>query len=1540
MVIRRTLIGLFCGIPFVTSYGQGFCDVTEQALLNPSFELQADGSAFTAPIAKTITTLYGWTVPTPQEQSIANATSREVGFTSDKGGVVPSNGSFFFWNRKGWGSASGSLSTTTRTLEAGKYYVVFDYKAADYSNNNNQSNNGTTLQLVVSSTDGTVLVSATEARRSYSVANNGANPGADTYMKDSPWVPMGTMFTMPSDGKAVITVNQKLVNSGRSDVCYDNFRLYRVYDSGGSNITSFPLDITGTLANPSFEAGASGDSWQKYSYNGWTVAKTDGDILATSGESFVSVYGQQLHGLRIFNAWDGSATTSKRLSQTVSGLPIGKYRLSATVTGYTGNQFALFAGKTTQQVTVENQDAVQTVTLDFEKGNTSDLEVGIDATVFFKADNFRLEYLGYDDDIQEDESDQIKKAVTVKTAVDYTISSATPFAEEGSIDLCNDQATIIFTALKPSSVISSWLSYVKINGNAAVNGSNCQVRMYNNGAIILPYGDNCHPLTVYDGDNQTGASSSDFGLENSGGYMNTMSSSQLNNRVRSFRLKRGYMVTFSLQPEGRGYSRCFIADKSDLLVNLPPLMSGRVSSYRVFKWNSASKKGVASTTDRSVINKVNAKWCYTWNVGEDMGPDVECVPNHLYEDWPSSAACGNATWSPHLKTNNEPLNPQDDHPQTLNDILNNWQNLMRTGLRLCSPSSWDGSPSFMKEFLDAIDARGWRCDIVDLHCYWTEDQYNNLASLHNQYKRPLWISEFLWGASWNNNGIFASKKTDENRTVMGRILDRMNGWDYVERYAYWNSDQWFSRIVNTDDGWVTPLGEYYRDMDTGTGYNAANEYVPTAPPQSDPSNLKGNANVSAGTVKLTWHDDNGELNRSMAIERLDGSSWKQVYAVTSLADGASDYSSEVTGVMGDQFRVCVVDYNGGSRYSNVLTVPVTIASEGVPAMQVTFNGKTLYLGGNMIQNGDFDYGLLNWNGGDGNAATWPSFKVHDVAGIDNGAHIQAYTNQGAGEAGSLSRRVDITKNADYFFSVYSKGNGGGWQRASVSADGSEETTVVNTLSQTVDWTLDGTMFNAGTNPYFQIRYRWLGSKPQFDRFYLGRLFTNRADAVADAVAQIRKEIDLFYTWNSKYPSLNSELRQISSNNNGSDEQTLKTLQQALHSAYIAIRDAATVDSLLSVAAAVSSYDFAGLDALQDAVSQASAANNAADYASQKQLLKSALDDYMPVFNRSSLIESPMFDTTSGWTVKSGTYQGGDQKQNTWIGRTCWNAWWNVSTSEAAGATLGVSQTVSNLPMGYYSVSADAATEHYCLSDQHVSITNKSSQISAMSPSLSFDRADIPGVATADLWQTLRSLPVYVDEEGSVNISFTSSKAGAVDGAWGSGNREGWWLATDFRIYYTPAYCHQVTPQSWAVVCLPFASLPAYGLKVYAMEEDADGNVTLGDEVLGGMDAATPYIIYTESGDLVFRGVDDTRTATSLPLCQVIDDPTIKPEPEPETPEDPDDPENPEPDGISGVEADSSNAVFYDLQGRRVKMNNGGHRRTIVLGKGKKKYSVK
>ena len=88
--------------------------------------------------------------------------------------------------------------------------------------------------------------------------------------------------------------------------------------------------------------------------------------------------------------------------------------------------------------------------------------------------------------------------------VDFHISSSTPFTTTGSIDITNtDHAVVIFDCLKPSVALKQ-LGYITINGQKAVNNRNCQVKMYNVGAIIMPYASDIKPLTVFSEDNFNG----------------------------------------------------------------------------------------------------------------------------------------------------------------------------------------------------------------------------------------------------------------------------------------------------------------------------------------------------------------------------------------------------------------------------------------------------------------------------------------------------------------------------------------------------------------------------------------------------------------------------------------------------------------------------------------------------------------------------------------------------------------------------------------------------------------------------------------------------------------------------------------------------------------------------------------------------------------------------------------------------------------------------------------------------------------------------
>ncbi len=538
--------------------------------------------------------------------------------------------------------------------------------------------------------------------------------------------------------------------------------------------------------------------------------------------------------------------------------------------------------------------------------------------------------------------EQVTTAVTLDEDVDYVITSDTPFSVTGSIDITNtDHAVVIFEGLRPSEALS-YLSFITVNGDSAVNDENCQVKMYASGSIIMPYSSDIKPLTVYSEQNFQGDSVNDFGLENSSGYMNPLTTAKLNNSIRSFKLKRGYMVTFANNSNGRGYNRCFIADTEDLeMATLPAALDSRISSYRIFKWNDAEKKGLANNTTEAATQALNVSWCYSFGLGEDRGIDCECVPHHIHESWPAIADIGKVTYSPHMKTNNEPGNSSDDSPATVAEVLANWESLMATGMRLCSPSSHDGSLSWLYEFMDSIDARGWRCDLIDLHCYWPEwNLLNQLEGWYTSYGRPLWISEFLWGASWNSNGIFQGTdgtasiaNQQKNYDTMSGVLTAWNGYGYVERYAYWNSELDCSKIYI--DGELTLLGEFYANMNSGIGYNKDYEFVPLVVCKY-PSDFTVTYTESSRRLSITWTNQNMELTDSTLLElSFNGGEWTtlQKYASSELSSYSYNETFDEDFEKGTYtYRVHNYDVDGEERISKEITISL-VGAEGTPGFQ-------------------------------------------------------------------------------------------------------------------------------------------------------------------------------------------------------------------------------------------------------------------------------------------------------------------------------------------------------------------------------------------------------------------------------------------------------------------------------------------------------------------------------------------------------------------------------------------------------------------------------
>ena len=1014
---------------------------------------------------------------------------------------------------------------------------------------------------------------------------------------------------------------------------------------------------------------------------------------------------------------------------------------------------------------------------------------------------------------------QVSTTIELTTDVDYVVNGETPFGDEGMVNIVKtDHAVLILEKLKPSKVIGDLLAaHVQINGQVARNNVNCQVRLYGTrGSMILPYSTSDKPLTVYSEQNFGGESCNSFGLENDGGYMVTLTDAKLNNRIRSFRLKRGYMVTFATGKSGYGYQRCFIANSEDLeMAELPTILDNKITSYRIFKWNTAGKKGLASNTSSDACDALNVISCYGWDTGHDMYPDVECVPNHIYEDYPSSAACGRATWAGHMKTNNEPRNSSDDKPQSLNTILDNWQNLMRTGMRLCSPSSWDGSDytdgsGFIKQFLDSIDARGWRCDLVDLHCYWLIDNFNNLSTMQSKYKRPLWISEWIWGASWNKNGAFENGKTEGDIAwAVEQICNKLNSYGFVERYFYWNSE---TKGKVYDNGSVTSqVGKYYANMLSGMGYNKSYEKIPNTP------RMRGgftNFRVQQedGKATISWHEYDGEYNQLMEVLRKEpGQPW-QLFQTVKPDDGEADYLlTDEQSPEGTRYRLHIVSYSGREYFSS---------EDMEPGEAIETTAGVRYVGGNLLHNGDFQMGTDGWTDGTGKPLSQPWFQVLPK-GLTDGWFLQCYANQGKTGDGSILTAVEVEPNQDYVIRVGCC-NAGEYLKVDLRQKGATNDQNKATLQSSNYWSVKQAVFNSGDNNEALLSFRWLAGTAQLGDIELRRLYPTEAEAIANG-------------------------------------QVLDAQRADLLKPYTEAREQQLVDSLLKVANAISEMAFKGQDELKEAIAAANSTQ-----------LKQALANFLDMQESEVQPQNASFDDTKGWLTKTGTYTQGDQRIGTHQNKTCWNAWWSgLKAEQGTQQTMAIEQHLGGLPEGLYSIECKALTQHYCLSDQHAFIrTNGTAPAPfaayAETPQLQRDYLDVPNTISA--WQTLTSTPVYISgETDSLIIGFTGSKQGAIDYAWrtygdnstdGSNKgdlREGWWCATDFRLLYHPIFRFTATPNQWGTICLPYGYPVPKNMKLYNIAGlTADYlNIALEEIDSSEAQAGMPYIFRTTDAAVTY-----------------------------------------------------------------------------------------
>jgi hypothetical protein len=403
-----------------------------------------------------------------------------------------------------------------------------------------------------------------------------------------------------------------------------------------------------------------------------------------------------------------------------------------------------------------------------------------------------------------------------------------------TVNFQSPDAWLRLPSVLPSAVQSTLLSRFRVHGANAALGTNLRIVQHTQGAVVMAHGDDFPALEGFDARYFAGRRKP---LHPYADYDGT-SLGRMNQALRSFRLRRGYMATLATEENGTGTSRVYIAQDGDLEVGrLPDSLDASVRFVRVFPWRWVSKKGFAG----NIGGNLRPAWWYNWNLDQNATLNREYVAIRQNRWWPGLNQDWKTRGINHLLGYNEPDHP-DQANLSVSEAIAGWPDLLATGLRVGAPAITDGGKGWLTDFMSRATTAGLRVDFVPVHyyrSYWTAADpdgattqfYNFLKDIHDTVRRPLWVTEFNNGANWTSG---PDPSYAQQAATVGRMIEMLDNTPFVERYAIYNWVEDVRRVV-WDDGWPTAAGEVYRDKasplsyrqemaDAGTGNSARYDF--------------------------------------------------------------------------------------------------------------------------------------------------------------------------------------------------------------------------------------------------------------------------------------------------------------------------------------------------------------------------------------------------------------------------------------------------------------------------------------------------------------------------------------------------------------------------------------------------------------------------------------------------------------------------------------------------------------------------------------------
>ncbi len=520
----------------------------------------------------------------------------------------------------------------------------------------------------------------------------------------------------------------------------------------------------------------------------------------------------------------------------------------------------------------------------------------------------------------------------------------------------------------------------------------------------------------------------------------------LDNQIKSFKLKMGYMATFASNSDGTGYSRVFIAQDADVEVPvMPAYLNGTVSFIRIMTWHpDVTKRGWCGTGNPlEDLIATNSSWFYNWDTGVDSTPTIEYVPMRHNQYWPDFGPANTKEGYTHFLAYNEPSH-KDQANMTAQQCIDNWKYFMESGLRLGSIAPDNPYNPILGEFMRLAEAQNLRVDFIPVHFYdnklagqWEGD----LTNIYNTYHRPIWITEGNQGANWtsnsfpvNNPDILNDANANYHKNNIKEIVDVLERLPFIERYSLYN---WVeprrSFIINIDDffrstnpDWVsytwlqtailnpiatwvdgsgdtdyrvlTPAGEYYANHVSNKAYNPAVVYIPTWKPFVETLSYSFSADYNGIVVK--WTGINNDLVNKYIVERkLEGeNSFSIFYESTNYSDlSVADIVHPKA-----EYRMKVV---GKDNVQTVYSSVLLFTQEVIPSSPTDFVGNAV------------STSIIN--------LTWPEVERAKIYNLKRANSIDGtYQIIGSLLTGTSFQDTGLEKNKTYYYAVSAINSGG------------------------------------------------------------------------------------------------------------------------------------------------------------------------------------------------------------------------------------------------------------------------------------------------------------------------------------------------------------------------------------------------------------------------------------------------------------------------------------------------------------------------------------